>query len=311
LHYGISIEGWSAWLLDQAKVLGLEVLLETPALMLVYGLMHWPWSKRHYWVWAWAMAVPAMILSVFLLPQLIDPLFNSFEPLSRSHSELVRELERVVARTGTNIPPGRMFLMRASEKSTGLNAYVTGLGSSKRIVVWDTTANRMPVDEILFTFGHESGHYVLNHIPKGLALGAAGMFALCGLTVWLGRLLARRWGRVWRVESVTSLPGLVILMLALAVLQAVTEPVGNFASRYAEHEADVYGQEAIHGIVPDPQKTAVAAFNDLGAAYLDDPDPNPFIEFWTYDHPSAQNRAKFATRYDPWTSGQKPEFFSK
>ena len=311
LHYGISIEGWSAWLLDQAKVLGLEVALDVPGLMLVYGLMHWSWSRRRYWVWVWAMTVPAMILGVFLLPQLVDPLFNTFEPLAQSHPELVRELQRVVARTGTDIPPKRMFLMKASEKSNGLNAYVTGLGSSKRIVVWDTTADRMPTDEILFTFGHESGHYVLNHIPKGLALGAVGTFALCGLTVRLGEFLVCRWGARWGVTSLSSLPGLAVLMLALAVWQTVTEPAGNFASRYAEHQADVYGQEAMHGIVADPRKTAVAAFNDLGAASLDNPDPNPIVEFWTYDHPSTQNRARFAAQYDPWANGQTPEFFSK
>jgi len=315
LHYGISVEGWSAWLLDEAKTLGLEVLLEAPALMLVYGLMTWSWSRRRYWIWCWVFAVPMTIVGAFLLPQIIDPLFNHFEPLSQSHSGLVSELEKVVVRTGTNIPPSRMFLMKASEKSNGLNAYVTGLGASKRIVVWDTTAERMPADEILFTFGHESGHYVLNHIPKGLALAAAGMFALFRLTVWLGKRIVLRFGSAWQVTTLNSLPGLAVLLLALLLWQTVTEPVSNFASRYVEHEADVYGQEAVHGIVPDPQKTAVAAFNDLGAAYLDDPDPNPVIEFWTYDHPSIQSRATFAAHYNPWlpaqNTGQTPRFFPR
>jgi len=311
LRYGISVELWPAWLSDEAKTLALEILLETPALMLLYGLMHWSWSRRRYWVWAWVVAVPVVVASVFLMPQLIEPLFNKFEPLSQSHAELVRQLERVVARTGTSIPSERMFLMKASEKSNGLNAYVTGLGASKRIVVWDTTADRIPADEILFIFGHESGHYVLNHIPKGMTLAFIGMFALFGATVWLGERTVRRWGGAWRVASLTSLPGLAVLLLAFSALQDVTEPVTNFASRYIEHEADVYGQEAMHGIVPSPQKTAVAAFNDLGAAYLDDPDLNPFVEFWTYDHPSIQRRAIFAAHYDPWTEGQKPRFFPK
>ena len=68
---------------------------------------------------------------------------------------------------------------------------------------------------------------------------------------------------------------------------------------------------ALHGLVPDPQKTAVAAFSSLGEAYLDDPNPNPWIELWTYDHPSIQTRAKFAAQYDPWTPGHTPQFFSK
>jgi STE24 endopeptidase len=311
LHYSISVEGWPAWLFDQAKTLGLTVLIEAPLLTLVFGLMHWRWSRRRYWLWLAAAAVPITLLGTFLLPPLIEPLFNSFEPLAKSHPALVAELQRVVARTGTSIPPERMFLMRASEKSNGLNAYVTGIGASKRIVVWDTTADRMPMDEILFTFGHETGHYVLNHIPKGLALAAIGMFALFWLVALLAEWLVRRCGRQWRVNSVASLPGLTVLLLALAILQTVTEPVDSTISRYFEHEADIYGQEAIHSIVPNPQKTAVAAFNHLGEAYLDEPHPNAFIVFWTYDHPSTQSRAAYAAQYDPWAQGQDPKFFQK
>jgi STE24 endopeptidase len=255
--------------------------------------------------------VPLIVLGAFLLPPLIEPLFNTFEPLANSHLALVADLEKIVARTGTSIPPERMFLMKASEKSNGLNAYVTGLGASKRIVVWDTTADRMPEDEILFTFAHETGHYVLNHIPKGLSLASAGMLAMFWAAAQAAAFLVRRRGRQWRVSSVATLPGLAVLLLAVAALQILTEPIESTLSRHFEHEADVYGQEAIHGLVPDPQKTAVATFNQLGETYLDDPDPNPVIEFWSYDHPSTQRRASFAAQYNPWVSGQTPKFFRK
>ena len=309
LHYGISIEGWRPWLLDEAKGLALTVCLEVPTLMLILGFVHW--SPRRYWLWFAAAAVPIMLIGTFLLPQIIEPMFNHFEPLAQSHPALVTELERVVARTGTSIPPERMFLMKASEKSNGLNAYVTGIGSSKRIVVWDTTADRIPKDEILFIFGHESGHYVLNHIVKGLALAAIGMFALFWLTAKLAEWLVRWKGGGWRVSRIASLPGLVVLLLGLTALQIVTEPIESTISRHFEHEADIYGQEAVHGIVADPQKTALSAFNHLGEAYLEDPNPNPLVEFWSYDHPSLQTRATFAAQYDPWVDGQKPQFFPK
>jgi STE24 endopeptidase len=309
LHYGISVEDWRSWLLDEIKLLGLTLLLEIPLLMLVLWLTHW--SPRRYWLWFASAAVPIMLLGTFLLPPLIEPLFNDYEPLAKSHPALVQQLERVVARTGTSIPQERMFLMKASEKSNGLNAYVSGLGASKRIVVWDTTADRMPADEILFTFAHETGHYVLNHIAKGLTLAAIGMFALFWLVAKFAESLVRRFGRLWRVSAIASLPGLAVLLLALSVLQIVTEPIDSTISRHFEHEADVYGQEAIHGLVPDPQRTAVASFNRLGEAYLDDPNPNPFLEFWSYDHPSTQHRATFAAHYDPWKPGQAPQFFAK
>jgi STE24 endopeptidase len=311
LKYGISVQGWGSWAGDELKTMLLSVPLEALVLLLVWGLMHWGWSRRFWWIWLWAGAVPVMVAVVFLIPQIVDPLFNEFEPLAKTHPALVVELEKVVARTGSGIPADRMFLMKASEKSNGLNAYVTGLGATKRVVVWDTTADRMPVDQILFTFGHESGHYVLNHIPKGMTLGAVGLFFLFGLTVWLGGWLVRRFGVAWGVAQLKSLPGLAVLLLALSFWQFATEPVSSFGSRYVEHEADIYGQEAMHGIVADPQATAVAAFNTLGEAYLDDPEPNPFVEWWSYDHPSLKNRAEFAAQYDPWKPGGQPRFFSK
>jgi Zn-dependent protease with chaperone function len=311
LHYRISVQGWGSWLLDEIKGWGLSLALEAPLLTLVYGLMNWKWSRKLPWAWFSLFAIPLMILGVFLLPALIEPLFDTFEPLAKSHPALVAQLERVVARTGTHIPPERMFLMKASEKSNGLNAYVTGIGASKRIVVWDTTADRMPQDEILFTFAHESGHYVLNHIPKGLTIAAIGMFPFFFLVVWLAEWLARRFGSVWHIATVAALPGLVVLLAAFSILQIITEPAMNTMSRHFEHEADVYGQESVHGIVADPQKTAVNAFRDLGEAYLDDPEPNPLLEFWTYDHPSIQTRATYAAHYDPWVPEGKPAFFPK
>ena len=100
-----------------------------------------------------------------------------------------------------------------------------------------------------------------------------------------------------------------VLLFAISIASFLLEPAGNAFSRHFEHQADVYGQEAIHGIVPDPQKTAVAAFNDLGEAWLEDPNPSPFIEFWLYSHPSCEERADFAEHYDPWANGGHGEFF--
>ena len=105
--------------------------------------------------------------------------------------------------------------------------------------------------------------------------------------------------------------GFVVLIFTLSVAGFVLTPAGNGFSRHFEHQADVYGQEAMHGIVPDPQKTAVAAFNDLGKAWLDDPNPSPFIELWLYNHPSTQTRANFAAHYDPWANGAHGQFFAK
>jgi Zn-dependent protease with chaperone function len=314
-EYGISVQGWGSWLGDQAKSIALTVLLGAPVLLLFNWIVrHWP---RRYWLGIWLVMLPLVALGTFLEP-LAEPIFYQFEPLSKSHPALVAELEKLVARTGTDIPHSHMFLMRASEKSTGLNAYVDGIGATKRIVLWDTTAARIPDDEIILIFGHESGHYVLNHIPKGMAITAVVLFFVfwgcAGLAAWL----ARRFGASWRLQAqdpaaapLSSRTGFVVLIFAINIAGFVLQPAANTMSRHFEHEADIYGQEAIHTLVPDPQKTAVAAFNALGAAWLEDPNPSPFIEFWEYNHPSVQTRANFAAHYDPWANGGHGEFFPK
>ena len=326
--FGISVQGWGDWLLDQLKALALSVVLSVPLLLLFNWIVfRWP---RRYWLIAWLVTLPILVISVFIAP-LFEPIFNKYEPLSAHHAGLVAKLETVVARTGTNIPPDRMFLMKASEKTNGLNAYVNGIGATKRIVVWDTTAGRIPDDEIMFIFGHESGHYVLNHIPKELAGAAVGLllvYWLCSrFAAWLARRFCSKWGLAESSDTTSVGPlsgpppkhfqnplatrsGFVVLIFAISLLGFLLEPVSNTFSRHFEHEADIYGQEAIHGLVPDPQKTAVASFQDLGEAWLEDPNPNPVIEFWLYSHPSVKNRANFAAHYDPWPSGHG-QFFDK
>ena len=315
-NYGISVQGWGSWFGDQAKALGLTVLIASPILLLFNWIIRV--SPRRYWLWAWLVSLPILVFLIFVSP-LLEPIFNKFEPLSKNYPVLVGELEKVAQRTGTNIPPQRMFLMKASEKTNGLNAYVSGLGATKRIVVWDTTAGRIPDDEIMFVFGHESGHYVLGHIPKMLTGYAIGLFFIFWGCAAFSSWLVDRFGARWRIirpeafaggKPLASRAGFVVLIFAFTLAGFIVEPAANTFSRHFEHQADVYGQEAIHGLVPDPQKTAVAGFNALGEAWLEDPDPSPFIEFWEYNHPSVKTRANFAAHYDPWANGGHGEFFA-
>jgi Zn-dependent protease with chaperone function len=308
-HYRISVQGWPSWFGDQGKGLAVSLVIGVPVALLFNWIVRK--SPRRYWIGLWLISLPLILVSVFIAPLVIDPLFNKFEPLETTHAALVGKLEEIVARTGTAIPQERMFLMKASEKSNGINAYVTGVGSSKRFVMWDTTTDRMPDDEIMFIFGHESGHYVLNHIPKMLAGLMVGLFFVFWACANLAEVMVRRFGERLSIQSVASRAGFLTLFFALSIAGFVLTPVGNTVSRHFEHEADVYGQEAIHGLVPDPQKTAVSSFNHLGEAWLDDPNPNAFVEFWSYSHPSVQRRAEFAEHYDPWANGGRGEFFEK
>ena len=173
LSYGLSVQGWGSWLADRAKSFALEWLIGSLMAILMFWVIGR--SPTRWWFWFWIPAVLAVIAGVFLTPYVIDPLFNRFEQLAQSDPALVAQLERVVARGGLSIPPERMFLMKASAKTTQLNAYVTGFGASKRVVVWDTTVARSSPDEIAFIFAHEMGHYALGHVVLGTALTCAAL----------------------------------------------------------------------------------------------------------------------------------------
>ena len=308
LAYGQSIQGWGSWSVDRIKALLLDLISGTLAFSVVFALIR---KSRRWWLWLWVISLPMEVLLVFVLPLVVDPMFNHFEPLAQSNQALVEQLERVIEKTGVSIPPARMFLMKASEKVTGSNAYVTGFGASKRVVVWDTTIKSSPTGEILFIFGHELGHYVLHHIERGLAIGAVVSLFFLWIGSHLARFLIRRYGQRWHVASLEDWPATAVLLLVLTVLSFVAEPIGNSISRAQEHQADVFGSEVVHGIVADPQKVNAQSFQRLGEESLEYPYPSPFVVFWTYTHPPIAEREGFAAGYDPWGPSGHPRYFSK
>jgi Zn-dependent protease with chaperone function len=309
LHYGLSVQRWPGWFRDWTLASLLTAIFGTLALTCTYALMRH--SRRRWWLWLWMITVPIETMGIFAMPVFIDPLFNSFTPLAKTDPALVTQLERVVARGGIDIPPSRMFLMDASSKSTGANAYVTGFGASKRIVVWDTTIKQVPTDEILFIYGHEQGHYVLRHIVKGLIFSLILFLVFYWIAFRLLQWFIERRGNAWRTPSPADWSSVGLVLLVMTLLSFIAEPVGNAFSRAIEHQADVYGQEVIHGLVANPQQVAVEDFQRLGEIWLENPSPNQFVVWWTYTHPSNSERLRFAAQYDPWVAGKEPRYFRK
>ena len=304
--FGLSIQGWGSWGWDWTKNLFVSVIIGTIFIMILYAAIRK--SPRRWWFYFWLASLPVIALVIFLQPLIVDPLFHKFTPLSEKNPALTASLEQLVQRAGENIPPERIFWMGASEKETALNAYVTGWGASKRIVVWDTTIAKMTTPQITFVAGHEMGHYVLQHIPKGLAFGAALLFIFFYLIHrGIGWVLAH-WGGKWGIRGVEDYASLPAMLLLLLVLFFVTSPVTSGVSRYIEHQADVYGLEVTHGLTPDSGQIAAQAFQVLGEVDLSDPKPNPMDVFLFYSHPPIPDRIQFSLTYDPWSEGKQPQF---
>jgi Zn-dependent protease with chaperone function len=306
LRYEMSVESWGSWFLDWAKEQLLMVGFALILALILSAVMHR--SPRRWWLYFWFAALPVVLFVVFISPWFIDPLFNKFEPLQATNPDLVAAIENLTRHAGVPIPPDRMFLMRASEKTNEVNAYVTGLGASKRVVVWDTTIQKATTDETLVIVGHELGHYVLGHVWKGFLFAAAlmliGFYALFRALHWT---LGRRGGE-WRIYGPEDWASFAVLLLLVEIGMFLVSPVVNGFSRMQEHAADVYGLEVTHGIVPDSSEVAAQTFQVLGEVDLADPNPPEFITFWLYSHPPLAERLVFAHTYDPWSKGEPPKY---
>ncbi|MGB2626214.1 MAG: M48 family metallopeptidase [Candidatus Acidiferrum sp.] len=304
--YGLSVQGWGSWFWDWTKGEMISMVLSFVLVWILYSVIRK--SPARWWFYFWLASLPLIVTLIFLQPLVIDPLFHKFEPLQTKDPALTADLEKMVKHAGQDIPPERMFWMGAGEKTTTLNAYVTGFGASKRIVVWDTTIAKMSTPQIVFVAGHEMGHYVLNHIPKSL-----GFLAVLLLVIFyigyrtIGWVLAK-WGPRWEIRGLDDWASYPALLLLLSVIGVVVGPIVSTYSRYQEHQADQYGLEVTHGLTPDSGQVAAQAFNILGDVDLADPEPSPLRIFLFYDHPAIPDRIKYSLSYDPWAKGGQPEF---
>lgn len=305
-RYGLSVQSWGSYFADWAKAQAIFGIAATVLVLILYAVVRR--SPRRWWFYFWLATLPVIVFAIFIEPIVVEPLFFKFEPLQAAHPELVEKLEEVVHRAGMKIPPQRMYEMKASSKTTALNAYVAGFGASKRVVVYDTLLAKSSDGGVLLTFGHEMGHYVLHHIAKEFAIDSLVLLLLFYVGFRLVRRMIGRWSTRWGIRDLGDWASLPVLILALNIVGFFGEPVLNTISRHFEHEADRYGMEVVHGIVPNENQVAAQDFQIDGEINLDDPDPNSFIRFWLYDHPSLPERIAFASTYNPWNEGKPPKY---
>ena len=304
--YKISVQPWPSWAGDWAKAQFLTIVIGGLLAWILYAVIRK--SPRRWWLYFWIISLPLLLFGLFISPYVIDPLFNKYEPLSTKAPQLIPELQRLTRRAGQEIAPERMFWMKASDKTISTNASVNGFGASKRIIIWDTTLAQETTGEVLEDFGHELGHYVLGHLWKGFLFFSALIFVLLYLGYRsIGWLLARS-GAGWGIRGLDDWASLPALLLLITFFGFVSNAVGSTFSRYEENQADVYGLEVTHGIVPDPGQACAQSFQTYGEAVLVDPDPNPVQVFLFFDHPAVRDRIHLCVTYDPWSKGESPQF---
>ncbi len=304
-RYGLSTQGLGSWLADWAKDLGLTVVVAILLAWVFYWLVGR--SPRRWWLYFWFASIPITLAFIVVEPYVVEPLFYRFTPLEKTQPALTERIEKMLGHAGLTIPRSRIYEMDASAKTRIVNAYVSGWGSSKRLVVWDTTLAKLNSDQTLLVVGHEAGHYVLHHIPKEFAINEMIFLVLFYVGFLAINWIVARESSAAGVEGVADLASLPIVLIVLTVVVFLASPALNGISRHFEHQADQFGLEVAYGVVSDPNTADVQSFQIMAQEDLEDPDPSPFIRFWLYTHPSTEERIHFAATYKPWAEGKPLE----
>jgi len=282
--YGLSNLTFGGWFVEQLKGLALSIVLGGLAMMALYAVVRR--LPRTWWLWSAAVAVAFAAFAALITPIFIVPIFNS--PKKLEDQRVVAPILSLARANG--IQAGEVWEVDASKQSKRISANVSGLLGTERITLNDNLLNRASLPEIEAVMGHEMGHYVLNHIYKGLM--EIGILIVAGFAVvaWLfERPRVRMEGR-WRVRDVGDVAGLPLAALLFTAYFFVVTPVFNSIVRVQEAEADIFGLNAAR----QPDGFAQAALKLSEYRKLD---PGPLEELVFYDHPSGRARIFAAMRW--------------
>lgn len=293
-EYGLSNQTLGKWFGDELK--GLLVVVVGGFLFLWIPYLLLKKSPRRWWLYTALLAIPFLLLVILIQPIWIDPLFNDFGPMK--NKELEAKILALADRAG--IEGSRVYEVAKSEDTRALNAYVTGFGATKRIVLWDTIIGKLDEDELLFVMGHEMGHYVLGHVWKTILflslLILATLYAIHRTAGWLIDKYHHRFGFT-ELSDIASLP-LIILLFSAYFL--IISPIALAFSRQNEHEADRFGLEITRN-----NHAAATAFVKLQQENLAVPRPNILVKLWRASHPTLGERIDFSNDYRPWERGER------
>jgi STE24 endopeptidase len=284
-RYGLSTRGWGLWARDVVVSTAIDAALTALGLLVLVWLARR--APRAWWALAAAGATVLVVVGSFLWPVVIEPAFNSFEPMPAG--QLRSDLLALAEENGT--PVQDVLVSDASRRTTALNAYVSGFGSTRRIVVYDTVLDRLPDEQIEAIAAHELGHVATDDVLTGTllgALGGAGGVALLGWALTSPRLLRRAGAQGPGDPAVVPLA-----LLLVAVGTLVATPVQNLVSRQVEARADVHALD----LTRDPE-AFVAMQRGLAGTNLSDPSPPAAWRWWFGSHPTVAERIALA---EDWT----------
>ena len=284
--YGLSEQRLGKWAGDQVKGFVIGLIVGAAVLWVPYRLL--AASPTHWWLWTGILALPFFVLVLLVTPVFIAPLFNKFGPMN--DKALEAEVLAVAAQAG--VEGARVFEVQKSVDTKKVNAYVTGVGKTKRIVLWDTLLARLTPRQTRFVVGHELGHYVLHHVWLNILLSAAlTMAGLYGVHSSADLLLAR-FGDRFGFTSLADVASMPLLMLLLSVFAGLITPALLALSRHHERAADRFGLD-----LTGDKVAAASAFVALQEQNLAMPRPGRLYKLFRASHPPIGERVDFINAY--------------
>ncbi len=281
-QYGLSNENIGGWLWNYAKGRLVSLVIMAPVGMGLLALIKW--QPERWWIYGAICSGILSVVLVFLAPVVIAPLFHSFKPLEEGELK-----DRVLGLAKeAKLEVEDVLVMDASKRTKKVNAYFTGLATTKRIVLYDTLVEGSKDDEVELVLAHEIGHWKHNHIWKGISLALIGSFLILFI---VNRTINWSEGR-FGMETIDEVGVLALIFLIVGILGLVGMPVQNAISRYFERQSD---WESL--TLTDKPDIFIDVEKNLSIKNLSDVEPGRFIKWLLYTHPPVMERIKMALEY--------------
>ena len=294
---GLSTQSFLMWITTKLKGYALNLLIGIAIVWIPYGIMKK--SPKRWWLYIGLLALPYIITTTLLSPVFIDPIYNKFSSIS--DKTLEQKILTLAEKSG--IKDAKLYVVDKSKETKTMNAYMTGIFNTKRIVIWDTTLTGLNEREVLVVVAHEIGHYVLGHIPKSIAIGFLGILLVLYLVNRTCIRIVQRFKGKFGIRNISDMAAIPLILLVINLYTFIASPIENAYSRYIELEADRFAIE----LTKDNFANATTEVKFL-ESNLSIPKPGLLFKLWNYDHPTVEERINFSNEYKPWEKNEKLKY---
>jgi Zn-dependent protease with chaperone function len=291
--YGLSNQNFGKWIGDFLKSFAISIAAGSVLICIPYALIKK--SPGYWWLYFGLLLIPVLFFITLISPVYIDPIFNKYEKVqdTRLEAKIYDLIDK------TDIENVKVYQVNKSVDTKEMNAYMTGVLNTKRIVLWDTTIKNLTDRETLGIVAHEMGHYLMGHVWKAIILGGIlnifVFYSIDKVALWVINKSVGTFG-VTKLHDIASLP---LLMLLLSIFMFIVTPTVNAYSRYTETEADRFELE-----LTKDNEASMSSMIKLHQTSLTLPRPGIVYKLWNYDHPTFEERVNFAKNYRPWEEGK-------